>query len=277
MRARYYSPVLRRFINADIIPGEISNAVTLNRYAYANGNPVSNIDPFGLSAEDKTKSTSQSTYANPFVNLLNEIFNNWEIDSNELVLEFSSGNITFYIKIEHSVGNGDVSLSDIIQEEYKFIASVDNIFGKISAEIDKNLTFKLSYAKPIDNMSSMGYASSVGMNGEISVETFVTSKIDSISSVTMTTGIKMRPDDKLLAVATTTPKLESSQEQIKTTSAPISKRKGDITILPPFELKKTPVLTDYLSTGILIMLGAGAGGLLLKKTNYTEEYQLNFS
>ena len=51
MRARYYRPELRRFINADIIAGEISNAVTLNRYAYANGNPVSNIDPFGLSAE----------------------------------------------------------------------------------------------------------------------------------------------------------------------------------------------------------------------------------
>jgi len=50
MRARYYSPALRRFINADIIPGEISNAVTLNRYAYANGNPVSNVDPFGLVA-----------------------------------------------------------------------------------------------------------------------------------------------------------------------------------------------------------------------------------
>lgn len=51
MRARYYSPKLRRFANADIIHGTISNAVTLNRYAYANGNPVSNIDPFGLSAE----------------------------------------------------------------------------------------------------------------------------------------------------------------------------------------------------------------------------------
>ena len=51
MRARYYSPDMRRFINADIITGEISNAITLNRFAYANGNPVSSVDPFGLSAE----------------------------------------------------------------------------------------------------------------------------------------------------------------------------------------------------------------------------------
>ncbi len=51
MRARYYSPVLKRFINADIVSGDISNAVTLNRYAFANCNPVSNVDPLGLSAE----------------------------------------------------------------------------------------------------------------------------------------------------------------------------------------------------------------------------------
>ena len=48
MRARYYSPAMKRFVNADIVAGEISNAVTLNRFAYANGNPVSFVDPFGL-------------------------------------------------------------------------------------------------------------------------------------------------------------------------------------------------------------------------------------
>ena len=49
MRARYYSPAMKRFINADIVAGAISNAITLNRFSYANGNPVSFVDPFGLS------------------------------------------------------------------------------------------------------------------------------------------------------------------------------------------------------------------------------------
>lgn len=68
MRARYYCPDLRRFINADIIAGDITNAITLNRYAYANGNPVSNIDPFGLSAERGTENDS-STELSPIIQL----------------------------------------------------------------------------------------------------------------------------------------------------------------------------------------------------------------
>ena len=63
MRARYYSPELRRFVNADIISGTISEAITLNRYAYANGNPVSNIDPFGLSVDERdTNQQSNGDY-----------------------------------------------------------------------------------------------------------------------------------------------------------------------------------------------------------------------
>ena len=59
MRARYYSPEMKRFVNADIVAGKLSNAITLNRFAYANGNPVSFVDPFGLSAErGNTASTS---------------------------------------------------------------------------------------------------------------------------------------------------------------------------------------------------------------------------
>ena len=49
MRARYYNPEIKRFINQDVMTGSIANTPTLNRYAYVNGNPISLNDPFGLS------------------------------------------------------------------------------------------------------------------------------------------------------------------------------------------------------------------------------------
>lgn len=47
MRARYYSPFLMRFLNAD--PSGFSGGP--NWFAYADGNPISMSDPFGLCAE----------------------------------------------------------------------------------------------------------------------------------------------------------------------------------------------------------------------------------
>ena len=48
MRARYYNPEIKRFINQDILLGNISDSSTFNRYAYVNGQPINLIDPFGL-------------------------------------------------------------------------------------------------------------------------------------------------------------------------------------------------------------------------------------
>ncbi|MEW6536917.1 MAG: RHS repeat-associated core domain-containing protein [Candidatus Auribacterota bacterium] len=48
MRARYYNPEVRRFVNQDVLLGNISNGQNLNRYAYVEGNPVKYVDPMGL-------------------------------------------------------------------------------------------------------------------------------------------------------------------------------------------------------------------------------------
>ncbi|MBQ8924136.1 MAG: glycohydrolase toxin TNT-related protein [Lachnospiraceae bacterium] len=48
MRARYYNPDIKRFINQDILTGNIGNSASLNRYSYVQGNPLSYTDPFGL-------------------------------------------------------------------------------------------------------------------------------------------------------------------------------------------------------------------------------------
>ena len=49
MRSRYYNPEIKRFINQDILIGNIGNSASLNRYSYVEGNPISYTDPFGLS------------------------------------------------------------------------------------------------------------------------------------------------------------------------------------------------------------------------------------
>ena len=72
MRARFFAQNLRRFVNSDVIIGSISNAITLNRYAYANGNPVSLVDPLGLTADKKYKLPYDNYYSAP-----------WEYGANE--------------------------------------------------------------------------------------------------------------------------------------------------------------------------------------------------
>ncbi|MGF1529718.1 MAG: RHS repeat domain-containing protein, partial [Candidatus Competibacterales bacterium] len=51
MRARFYHPELRRFLNRDILRGSLYTPKTLNRYAYGEGDPILMVDPSGESAQ----------------------------------------------------------------------------------------------------------------------------------------------------------------------------------------------------------------------------------
>ncbi len=119
MRARYYSPELRRFVNADILHGNISDSTSLNRYTYVNGNPVSFVDPFGLSKEreDTTEDEIQCG-TNEYINLLCQLI----AEGSELYSDIStaedladaiilmSGKVRFVIKGDYIIikGNRDI-------------------------------------------------------------------------------------------------------------------------------------------------------------------------
>jgi|GEM_PF-1746823 len=52
MRARFYHPQLRRFVSQDSFLGNPGDPLSLNRYAFVNGDPVSLVDPTGFFAQD---------------------------------------------------------------------------------------------------------------------------------------------------------------------------------------------------------------------------------
>lgn len=58
MQARYYDPVTARFLSVDLKTPVAGNSFNFNRYAYANNNPIVNVDPDGRSC---TKSNGTVT------------------------------------------------------------------------------------------------------------------------------------------------------------------------------------------------------------------------
>ncbi len=109
MRARYYSPAMRRFINADILHGEISDSTSLNRYAYVNGNPVSYVDPFGLSKERGETTSFWELFKNSdgSYSLYDNLRSNLDSIFHEQILSLSLEKWSFDLK------EGDLSLGAI--------------------------------------------------------------------------------------------------------------------------------------------------------------------
>ena len=156
MRARYYDPELRRFVNADILMGDINNSTTLNCYAYANGNPISNIDPFGLAADEgrggghndiiikalqKTQENLKSYYRlNSDINGYNVTFNdalskiiNSLSNGNELE-DFADG-IKVQIKIN---SNYNTSSDELITEMSGFIPVLGELMALVNFVSDED-------------------------------------------------------------------------------------------------------------------------------------------
>ena len=211
MRARYYSPKLRRFINADILAGRISNAVTLNRYAYANGNPVSNVDPFGLVTEkemiDKTKEKIQEIlgdvssviqFYDAYISVLKSIASvgeQYSVQAEYDVDLISVGGTTVYWKTEVSVGAGDISfdINKLIEQlEAEDVLDFLKNSDAFKLELgDRKFTFE------IDEHTAMVLA----LSGKFDMQTLATTYSASYSvvhtddannSITNTIGIKQK-------------------------------------------------------------------------------------
>jgi len=127
MRARYYSPDMRRFVNADILHGNIADSTTLNRYSYVNGNPVSFVDPFGLS-KDRGNDTDElyetiteilkncSTFGQiheaqmAILRALCDFGSEISVKANQKTILIKTGTTEVYWKLEVGVGTGQLNI-----------------------------------------------------------------------------------------------------------------------------------------------------------------------
>ena len=185
MRARYYSPDMHRFINADIIPGEISNAVTLNRYAYANGNPVSNIDPFGLAAEER---------GNAQYDILQYIMRNITF-SNKLKKSKKIGyGKVVYFSMKKSSGTGNIDFESVFDEQIELLNTMSIAGDNVSYSFSQDGAIGVGWSTEINEQNSISTSIS-GIPGLYTeYEYTITTKLKNDTTVSTTFGLKDNSD-----------------------------------------------------------------------------------
>lgn len=143
-------------MNADIVAGAISEAVTLNRFAYANGNPVMYIDPFGLSVE-RGSSDNTTFSSSPSLQVqLQEFLKSYGIAQpiidaliNEFTLKALYEDMRYGILNELRPNNiGQGVWADSVEADLKW---TDDVFGASS-----------KIAKVIDALGKIGVIMDVG-------------------------------------------------------------------------------------------------------------------
>ena len=210
MRARYYSPEMKRFINADIISGSISQAVTLNRFAFANGNPVSFVDPFGLSADitesinseaifsilKKIKSNRDSKLASELLAMVLDQLLNFK---NILVVNHTitktipvglSTTITYSNSVES--GSGNFNVGSIISDQLELAGSFsfpmgDN--GSVSVDTDGTISIDIEYCANIDEHTMI--SASISANSDMSISAGYTVKTNDGYDNIVSTAIEL--------------------------------------------------------------------------------------
>ena len=211
MRARYYSPELRRFINADVVAGEISNAITLNRYAYANGNPISNVDPLGLEAQrtidrepllkvieqvlNGKKELSTELLAMTLDQLMN--FKNIFAVSGEVELSFPAGGGTVYFSTSVKSGKGNFEVASVISDQLELLGSMSFSESNITYTLKSNRSISIEYSRQIDDYTSVAVSLSASLfkaRSSISADYTVRTTDDYGNSVSMSIGLESQRD-----------------------------------------------------------------------------------
>ena len=207
MRNRYYCPDLRRFINADIVAGELANSVTMNRYAYANANPAMNVDPLGLSADNWSSdpmkeifdalrlirdSNDPDALSKLFSSVLEEVLHIQDLFTfvNDKKFEIKVGSTTFFCSMKTVFGDGFINIEDKASVNMEILNSMsfsksDSCFSNEKTK-DGGIILKFSY--DIDDYTSITATISSNLINSLSASYTVTTADSDNNSITTSIG-----------------------------------------------------------------------------------------
>ena len=184
MRARYYSPEMRRFVNADIIHGEISDSTSLNRYAYVNGNPVSFVDPFGLSAERGNVQYDILQYIMKNISFSKKLKKSMKIGLDKEV----------YFSMSKSSGTGKVDFESIYDQQVELLSTMTISSENTSYSFSQDGAKGIEWSAEIDEYNSIS-ASISGVSGLYTeYEYTITTRLGKNKTVSTTFGLKDSSD-----------------------------------------------------------------------------------
>ena len=213
MRARYYCPTLRRFVNADVIAGSIDNSATLNRYAFVNGNPAVNVDPMGLSAERGNNPYGdiyRAYFGSEYHTIsADNIYKYAKANNKQMVLIDAFGKIIGYLPSILSItegmsyniplpfngnasfsvvangGNGDINISAICSDQIELAKTFS--FRTEGAQItysDSDIVMGIEYSCDINEYTNISASVSVIPKTSLSAEYSITTECGDNNSVT---------------------------------------------------------------------------------------------
>ena len=248
MQSRFYSTDLRRFINADLLHGDITNSLTLNRYAYCNGDPVNGIDPLGLSKERGDQLDLNSIYNilnqisdksdyNAALKALSGILDQMMLFKDNFVISAGENPISIYLGLNTiltystnvSHGSGNINLSAVFSDQLDIAASFSfETSDYFAITMDEN-EIGIEYSTAIDEYTS------------------ITASVSTVPFVFVSAAYTISTTDKYDNTVSSTWELTQFNSPIK----------------PPSNETKQETNSDLLQTAGKVVVAAGATVVLV--------------